>query len=414
MNEEILIKCVHDKMVAIAELAGKRNKKNRNTHPPEQIAELVEQFRFQGIRHPIIISNRTGLIVAGDGRFQAAQKMGMIAFPVDFQDFANEAEEFSFGIADNSIASWAQLDLKAIHLDLPDMEPFPLERLAIQGFELEPTPGETDPDAVPEPPKVAKTKRGELWILGEHRLLIDDCTVKENIERLMAGERADMVFTDPPYGINLDTDYSFATNTYDNVKSKGGNKYTAVAGDAEDYDPTPILSAFPYCTEIFLWGADYFAERIPQKNSGSWVVWDKRQNDETDDAKAESADKAFGSSFELCWSKTKHKRVFARIRSGIFGVNNEQGNSKRVHPTEKPVQLAEWFFDRWGKGAKNIWDGYLGSGSTLIACEKTNRRCFGMEIEPLYGDVILDRWEKFSGKKAVREDGTTWAEVKGA
>jgi DNA modification methylase len=235
-----------------------------------------------------------------------------------------------------------------------------------------------------------------------------DSTAITDVDRLIAGEKVDMVFTDPPYGMNLDTDYSFAKNTYENVKSKGGNKYTPVIGDNEDFKPeliNTVFAAFIDCREVFLWGADYYADLLTNRNDGSWIVWDKRQNDEFNDLKAESADKAFGSSFELCWSKSKHKRLMARIRSGIFGVNNEQGNSKRVHPTEKPVQLAEWFFERWGKPTDKVVDLYGGSGSTLIACEKTNRSCFMMELDPKYCDVIVARWEKYTGKKAELVDG---------
>jgi DNA modification methylase len=248
---------------------------------------------------------------------------------------------------------------------------------------------------------------GKLTLKSKHRLLIDDCTMKENVERLMAGERADMVFTDPPYGMNLDTDWSEGTPAKDAMSYlKSGNptpkEYAKVEGDSADFDPTHIFDLFQTTEEVFIWGADYYCERIPKKNNGSWVVWDKRCD--------ESADKAFGASFELCWSRSKHKREIARIRSGIFGVKDD--SKTRVHPTQKPTQLAEWFFERWGKDATNIWDGYLGSGSTLIACEKTDRRCFGMEIEPLYGDVILSRFAKFSGKDSIREsDGVSWSSI---
>ena len=217
-----------------------------------------------------------------------------------------------------------------------------------------------------------------------------DSTDKEQVDRLMDGCKADMVFTDPPYGMNLDT-------SYDNMKGRGplhktgGNSYDNVKGDHDDFDSkfiTTIIEEFHYCKEIFLWGFDYYAELIPNRKSGSVIVWDKRTS--------ESQDEGFGSCFELCWSKNRHKRYLARILwAGVFGFNED--TKKRLHPTQKPVQLAEWFFDKWGKDKNLIVDLFLGSGSTLIACEKTNRQCFGMELDEHYCSVIIQRYIDFVG-----------------
>jgi len=154
-----------------------------------------------------------------------------------------------------------------------------------------------------------------------------------------------------------------------------------------------------------LWGADYYSELLPDRNSGSWVVWDKRLD--------ESADKMFGSCFELCWSKFRHKRTLARVKwAGIFGMEKEH-DKKRVHPTQKPVELVEWFIESFLKKQNSIVDLYMGSGSTLIACEKLGKQCFGMELSESYSDVIIKRWQDFSGKIAVLEStGQTFEEVK--
>ena len=146
-----------------------------------------------------------------------------------------------------------------------------------------------------------------------------------------------------------------------------------------------------------MWGADYYAELLPNKNDGSWVVWDKRGD--------ESADKMYGSTFELCWSKAKHKRMMARVKwAGIFGMEKEH-DKKRVHPTQKPVELVTWFFDYFSlKDKKNVVDLYGGSGSTIIASEKVGKSAFVMELDPKYCDVIVKRWEDFTGKKAILSD----------
>lgn len=125
-------------MVPVADLAKMRNSKNTNDHTPEQIDELVEQFMFQGVRHPIIVSNRDGLIAAGDGRFQAAELAGMKEYPVDFQDFESEEQQFAFGVADNELQKWSMTSLKKIHAQLPQIAPFDIKRLAVRNFEFEP------------------------------------------------------------------------------------------------------------------------------------------------------------------------------------------------------------------------------------------------------------------------------------
>ncbi len=217
-----------------------------------------------------------------------------------------------------------------------------------------------------------------------------DSTDTEFIDKLMNGDKADMVFTDPPYGMNLDTDFSDMPS----APGTTSKKYKSITGDNKDYDPSHVLNSFDYCEELFLWGADYYAERIQNKNEGSWIVWDKRKEGGTD--------KLFGSSFELCWSKTKHKRDIARIMwAGYFGMGADD-TKKRIHPTQKPAILAEWFFEKWGVNKTLIVDLFLGSGSTLIACEKTERKCYGMEIDPHYCSVVIERWQNYTGKKAVK------------
>jgi len=221
----------------------------------------------------------------------------------------------------------------------------------------------------------------------------------------MDGETADMVFTDPPYGMFLDADYK-TNNGPGLYKGKdmsraSGVTHRNVAGDHGDFTPdliNTVFASFPYCDEIFLWGADYYAELIPARKDGSWVVWDKVTKADGDQSGVENF---HGSNFELCWSKAKHKRELARImHKGLASVEND----KRVHPTQKPVALAEWFFERWGQGKTVIADLYGGSGSTLIACEKTSRHCRMMELDPAYCDIIVRRWENLTGEKAVLAD----------
>lgn len=251
-----------------------------------------------------------------------------------------------------------------------------------------------------DPPKRAKL--GDIWQLGNHRLMCGDSTNKEDVSKLMNGKKADMVFTDPPYGMNLDTDYS-KMNGNSNVEFKqrknivGGKKYNEVIGDNEDFKPelvTTIFDNFDYCKEIFVWGADYYPELLKGYKYGNFIIWDKRDDNE-------QFDKMYGSSFEVCWSKNKHRKEIARVRwCGVFGTEKEF-DKKRVHPTQKPIKLAEWFLKKYSKDEHIIIDLFGGSGSTLIACEQLNRTCYMMELDPHYVDVILYRWEKLTNRKAI-------------
>jgi len=250
--------------------------------------------------------------------------------------------------------------------------------------------GLTDDDDIPEVEE-AITQAGDMWLLGEHRVLCGDATKKEDVERLMEGQKADMVFTDPPYGMNLDTDYSGMSNELPGSGVKKSNKWDKIIGDDKQFD----IREFDWidCKEQFWCGADYYVDTLPNYGrNGAWFIWDKRTD--------ENMDKMWGSNFETIWSLNKHKREVIRIKwSGIFGREKDD-TKKTIHPTQKPTMLSSFFIEKYGGNL--ILDLFLGSGSTLIACEKTNRKCYGMEIDPHYCDVIVKRWEDYTGNKAER------------
>lgn len=244
----------------------------------------------------------------------------------------------------------------------------------------------------------ARCKSGDIWMLGSHRLMCGDSTDASAVAKLMNGERADLVLSDPPYGMKLDTDFSSIKGSLNSIGRKNyteGNKYERVIGDNDDFTPaliTTFFENFGYCHEMFLFGADYFAEILPNKNGGSWLVWDKRKESQAD---------AIGAEFELIWSKTKHKRRMLRLDwFGFLSSQNGADARNRVHPTQKPVTLLADIITQWGKDANIIVDLFGGSGSTLIACEQLGRRCYMMELTEHYCDVIVARWEQQTGEKA--------------
>jgi len=376
--------------------------KNARTHSDEQVAQIAGSIKEFGFNNPVLV-DKDNSVIAGHGRLMAARKLGMAKVPVVQLGHMTEAQRKAYVLADNRIALNSGWDTGMLSLELQDLkDDIDLSLLGFDPDELdallnpiEETEGLTDEDAVPNVPDEPKTKLGDIYILGNHRLMCGDSTSIDAVDKLMDGKKADVVFTDPPYGMFLNADYSDMDSKFKG--STGGNKYDQVIGDNEDFSPeliNTVFACFDYCKEIFLWGADYYAEHLPNKNNGSWVVWDKRGD--------ESADKMYGSTFELCWSKARHKRMMARVKwAGIFGMEKEH-DKKRVHPTQKPVELVAWFFDYFSlKDKKNVVDLYGGSGSTLIASEKVGKNAFVMELDPKYCDVIVKRWEEFTGKKAV-------------
>jgi len=393
--------------------------RNSRTHSEEQITQVVASIVEYGWTNPVLIDD-SGMIIAGHGRTMAAARLKMTEVPCIRLSNLSENQKRAYIIADNQIALNAGWDEALLHEELEALkiEEYDLQLLGFSDAELDDLLTDTEEEVVelpiPEPPVNPTTKLGEIYQLGNHRLMCGDSTSIDAVERLMDGRKADMVFTDPPYGMFLDADYS-AMGASGSMTNKTGNKYDNVIGDHEDFNPdfiNNVFKCFDYCKEIFLWGADYYSEYLVDKNNGSWVVWDKRANDIDDIEADESSDKMYGSCFELCWSRNRHKRDIARVKwAGIFGTSKEF-DKKRVHPTQKPTLLAEWFFDRWGANNDLVVDIYLGSGSTLIAAENKNRKCYGMELDPKYVDVIIKRWQEYTGKKAIHaESGDEFVEV---
>ena len=354
---------------------------------------------------PLVWNKRTGNLVGGHQRLKILKELNIENVEVSVVDLS-EVKEKALNLALNKIqGEWdfprlkdllEELDTGDFDIEITGFDPKEIEDLMTQ-FHV-PGEGLTDDDEIPEKVETV-CKTGNLWQLGNHRLLCGDATKKEDVERLMGGEKADAIITDPPYGINLDTSYSGMPSRWNDKKYL--HKFeSSIKGDDKPFDATSIFALFK-CKEIFLFGADYYTYSLPNYGKdGGWFVWDKREE--------ENYDRMLGSCFELIWAKQKHKREIIRMRwAGIFNSPNTQGEPaiNRLHPTQKPVALNQWFIDKFSKIDNIIIDLFGGSGSTLIACEKLGRRCYMMEIDPHYCDVIIQRWQNFTGKEAVRIDG---------
>lgn len=387
----------------ITEIIPYEKNPRKNDEAVKYVAESIKQF---GFKVPIVI-DKNNVIVAGHTRYKASKKLGLKEVPCIVADDLTEEQIKAYRLADNKVAEQAEWDFDLLGEELSDildidMGDFGFD-LSVEEEEKEAVEDEFEAELPAEP----KAKLGDIYQLGRHRLMCGDSTSVTDIDRLMNGIKADMIYTDPPYGMNLDTDYSSMKNNLDFANEKnftGGKKYAQ--GIVDDFKPEMINTIMQLdVKETFLWGADYFAEILPNKNDGSWIVWDKRANGNDNIEEDYSSDKMYGSCFELCWSRNKHKRDIARIKwAGVFGTEQEFDH-KRHHPTQKPVKLSEWFLKKYSKEGYSILDLFGGSGSTLIACEQLNRKCYMMELDPKYIDVIINRWEQFTGKKAVLING---------
>ncbi len=327
-------------------------------------------------------------IIAGHGRVMAALKLGLEEVPVIRLTHLSDIQRRAYILADNKLAElgggW---DEEMLKVELEAVKESDLDHL-LTGFteeELNELLTEDkelngDLDEVPEAPEEPTTKLGDLWLLGDHRLLCGDSTKAEDVERLMAGAKADICFTDPPYGISV---------VPSSGKIGGGvlgknRTYHPVHGDDVPFSAEHLWNM---ASSFVVWGANYFPSGLPHR--GQWIVWDKGRPEGTTFSDA-----------ELAW--TDGDGVAVKMYRCVWHGMTRQGESgERFHPTQKPVKLTTDVLNDFGGDL--VVDPYLGSGTTLIAAEQLGRKCYGIEISPAYCDVIVKRWETLTGKKATLE-----------
>jgi 16S rRNA G966 N2-methylase RsmD len=373
---------------------------NSRTHSDEQVAQLAASIREFGFTNPVLVDEENNLI-AGHGRVMAARKLGLTEVPAIIVTGMDDRKRRALIIADNKLALNAGWDEQALRVELEDLAGdfgalmgFSEDELAALLAEATVEEGLTDEDSVPEVPAEPVTRLGDVWVMGKHRLMCGDSTSIDAVDKLMAGQKADMVYTDPPYGISI-------VNESGHV---GGGKlakvgvYAPIAGDETidvALEAIQVINTLNAKVEI-IWGGNYYANALD--NSSCWIVWDKDNTGNFADA-------------ELAWTNQPTAvRIFKHTWNGM--IKASEHGQKRVHPTQKPVKLAEWCFDEYGEKCATVLDLFCGSGSTLIACEAKNKAGYMMELSPHYCDVIVNRWQDFSGKKATLEaTGQTFDEV---
>jgi DNA modification methylase len=383
--------------------------KNSRTHSDTQVAQIAGSIKEFGFNNPVLIDEDNG-IIAGHGRVLAAQKLGLQAVPCIRLAHLSDTQRKAYVIADNRLALNAGWDDSMLMLELQELkaEDFNLDLLGFEAEELnallnpiKETEGLTDEDAVPEVPEEPKTKLGDIYQLGRHRLMCGDSTSIDAVEKLMDGQKSDMVFTDPPWNVNY--------GAVDKGNAMGYKPRTILndhmTDDKWDDFVTGICSALfasskPGCPIYVVMSAQEWPvlDKCLRQAGFHWsstIIWAKDR--------LVLSRKDYHTQYEPLWygwneSAARLVNVEDRKQSDLWNI--ERPSKSELHPTTKPVELIERALNNSSKPNANVLDLFGGSGSTMIACEKLGRTNFSMELDPKYCDVIVKRWEEFTGQKA--------------
>ena len=395
--------------VAVGDLLPYIN--NAKTHPEEQVVKIAASIKEFGFNAPIL-ADEGNQIIAGHGRLLAAKKLNMGTVPVVRLDHLSEAQKKAYILADNRLGEvgGTEWDMELVSLELESLNELDFD-IDLTGFSIddiapEETEGLTDEDSVPEVPEEPVSKEGDVWVLGNHRLMCGDSTSIDAVEKLMDGEKADISFTSPPYN---------AGQTPTEVKMNKTSKYENDNDNKDEKEYLKLLTDFTNNTLMF---SEYSFVNI-QSLSGNKValidflytmkelyadtlIWNKQT------AQPAMAKNVLNSQYEYihCFSKKANRAIgvseFRGTISNVVEISKQSSNKVKSHNATFPIDFALFFVSNFSKNT--VLDLFLGSGTTLIAAEKLNRKCYGMELDPKYCDVIVNRWQEYAGKQATHAD----------
>ena len=349
----------------------------------KKLVKSIKEFPQMLELRPIVV-NTEMIVLGGNMRLKACKEAGLKEVPIIMADELTEEQQKEFIVKDNvGFGEW-DWDLLANEWDAVQLEEWGLD-----GFPFEEvTELEAEEDNYTEPDNIqVDVVLGDLIEIGEHRLLCGDSTDSDQVAKLMNGEKADMVFTDPPYGIGFDKERQ---------KIGKSQEYGAVLND---HDNTTAIDSFNLCSalnieKMFFWGANHYSNAFP--SSPCWVIWDKQGGKHVTYADV-----------ELCYTNINAPaRMFTHIWDG-FRKDSEKGEI-RIHPTQKPVALISQIWNYFDIKFKIVLDLFLGSGSTMVAAHQLNRKCYGMELDPKYCQVIIDRMSKLDPSLEVKINGVVY------
>ena len=361
--------------------------RNAKKHDERQVKNVMESIKAFGFAQPLVI-DKDNVLIIGHCRLIAAKRLKMSKVPCVRMENLSDDDVARLRLLDNKLNE-SEWDFDLLSEDVPtlDFSDFDIDWNLPELQEDEPQ--EIIEDEAPENVET-RCKIGDLWQLGGHRLICGDSTDIAVIDRLMDGVKADMVMTDAPYGINAVGDNGEVGANF-GVAQKG--KYAKIIADdttetaQQAYD---ILSQI--CDKLILWGGNYFLDFLP--SSDGWLIWDKRGDSGIRNTFADG---------EMAWcSFHTPVRIYHQLWNGMI---REGEHEKRVHPTQKPIRMLSEILKDFSKENEVIVDVFGGSGSTLIACEQLNRKCYMCELDEHYCDVIIQRWENLTGKTAELING---------
>ena len=364
--------------------------RNSRTHSDEQVAQIAASIKEWGFTNPILV-DVDGEIIAGHGRLLAAQKLGLDEVPCITAVGWSDAQKKAYVIADNKLALNAGWDNDMLSIEFAELKDMDFD-LGLTGFDAdelakllqEPEKeGLTDEDDVPEAPEQPVTVEGDVWILGNHRLMCGDSTSIDAVEKLMDGKTVDLVFTDPPYNVG----FNGRSGKHEIIKND--NLSDAEFADFIDGTIATIKAVNPKA--YYIWcNWDFYGILQGKLEYKSCIVWAKN---------VFGMGVGYRHQHEFCLFNGKIDEVI-KNESDLWSIKKD---SKYMHPTQKPVELSVRAFGNHVR-LLNVLDLFGGSGSTLIGAEQTGRSSFVMELDPKYCDVIIKRWQDYTGKTAVLEE----------
>lgn len=368
------------KEINIKDIRPYEKNPRKNNSAVAYVAESIKQF---GFKVPIII-DKNNVIVAGHTRYKAAKKLGINTVPVIIADDLTDEQIKAFRLADNKVAEQAEWDIDLLNEELEEI--FDIDMTDF-GFEVLEEEKEVEEDGYePVKPKEPVTQKGDIWKMGEHVLLCGDSMCTTDVEKLMQGEKADMCFTDPPYG------YEYQSNARN--KSK---KFDVIENDDKilDFFPNIQLVCNGFVFVCTTWKVlDKWLPLFKKYHElTNMIIWNKGGGGIGD------LKHTFSTDYEVILCASNGKELTGKRIGSVWTIKKDSSSSY-VHPTQKPVKLSEFAIRNTTERGDIVLDLFGGSGSTLIACEQMERKCRIMEYDPAYCDVIVDRWEKFTGNKA--------------
>lgn len=358
--------------------------KNARKHSDESVEVIANSIKEFGMADPIAVWGKDNIIIEGHGRLLALKQLGYDKAPIIHLDYLTDEQRRAYTLAHNKTSEFSDWDIDLLGEELDEIFDIDMTDFGFDFAEEEEEEVEVIEDEVPEVPTEPKAKLGDIYQLGRHRLMCGDSTSITDVEKLMDGEKADMVFTDPPYNIA----YQGVSDkrTIQNDKMSDEDFIQFLQDSILKTDTAYVCCSWQY-SHLFRKAMENIG--MPPK---AMIIWNKVNP-------AQHLDKYF-KQHEIIWYYGKFGGQ-KTLRGDIWECKRQRNT---VHPTMKPIELISMALNDQ-KDKVNVYDGFGGSGSTLIACEQLRRKCFTMELDPKYVDVIIARWEQFTGQKAVLLNG---------